>query len=105
MGKEKQTPLTLEGLVDYNEKVFLPALEHHFATKEELQEFRNEFSEFKDETRANFDAVIGKLDLLLTEKDTQHYKLQKNDQKWQLVSRKLQKHRIITPKEADEIAS
>jgi len=69
MRQEKQTPLTLEGLVDYNEKVFLPALENHFASKKDLRvveknlkdevtELRDDFVNFKDETRAYFDAVI-----------------------------------------------
>ena len=43
--KNAKKPLTLEVLAEYNQEVFLPALDAHFATKTELKEFKNEFKE------------------------------------------------------------
>ncbi|NQV12690.1 MAG: hypothetical protein HQ530_00100 [Parcubacteria group bacterium] len=42
-------PLTLRGLIVYNEKVFLPMLEKKFAGKKEFNKFRKEMLGFKKE--------------------------------------------------------
>ena len=42
-------PLTLRGLIVYNEKVFLPKLEKMFVSKKEFNEFKKEMMGFKKE--------------------------------------------------------
>jgi hypothetical protein len=69
--KSNQKPLTLDELIEYNQKVLFPFFEEHFASKEFLREnfvTKKEFQEFKNETLTNFDAIQKKLDVLLTKK-------------------------------------
>jgi len=62
MPKNKtQKPLTLDGLATYNQEVLLPAVEERFVSKKE-------FRTFKNKSLTNQDAMLKKLDILLTEK-------------------------------------
>jgi len=70
--KSNQKPLTLDELIEYNQKVLFPFLEEPFASKEFLKEnfaTKKEFQEFKNETLTNLDEIQKKLDVLLTEKN------------------------------------
>jgi hypothetical protein len=72
--KSNQKPLTLDELIEYNQKVLFPFLEEIFLTKKEFQEFKNkEFQGFKNEVLTNFDTIQKKLDVLLTEKTTRYH--------------------------------
>lgn len=68
--KSTQKPLTLETLAKYNQEVLFPALEECFVTK-------NEFNSFKNESLTNQDAMLKKLDILLTEKKVKEYQEEK----------------------------
>jgi len=59
---QKSQPLTLEILTDYNREFFIPELKEIFATKKEL-------NEFKDKTLTTLDKMLKKLDILLDEKE------------------------------------
>ena len=67
-----QKPLTLDALATYNQEVLFPAMEERFVTKKE-------FKSFKNETLTNQDAMLKKLDILLTEKKVREY--QENKEK------------------------
>lgn len=92
-----QKPLTLEVLADYNQKIFLPALEEHLVAKKE-------FNEFKDEVLTNADIMLKKLDTLLTEKKVREYREEKETKLWAIIIKSLKGHHILSPKELDEIA-
>ncbi len=72
--KISQKPLTLEGLADYTQEVLLPAMDERFVTKKGFNNFKDEMTEFKDETLTNFDKILKKLDILLTEKKVRDIK-------------------------------
>jgi len=44
-----EKPLTISSLTQYNNKVFLPALELRFVTKKDFGEFKSEMYDFKSE--------------------------------------------------------
>jgi len=86
--KSYQKPLTLNELTNYNQKVLFPFLEERFLTKKEFELFKKiDFSElkkdvdrlrddlqnFKNQSLANQDKMLKKLDLLLTEKKVREY--------------------------------
>jgi len=86
--KSYQKPLTLNELTNYNQKVLFPLLEERFLTKKEFELFKKiDFSElkkdvdrlrddlqnFKNQSLANQDKMLKKLDLLLTEKKVREY--------------------------------
>lgn len=90
-------PLTLQILTDYNQKVFLPELKECFTTK-------NEFSDFKDKIMTNFDKVLKKLDILVTEKEVKRYQREKDKQLWLIVIKALKDHDILDSKHLQKIA-
>ena len=102
--KNAKKPLTLEVLAEYNQEVFLPALDAHFATKTELKEFKKEFKEFKNENLTNQDKMLKKLDTLLIEKEAREHREEKENKLWAIIINSLKEHRILSPKELDEIA-
>ena len=102
--KVNQKPLTLGVLVEYNQKVFLPALDAHLATKTEFKEFKKEFKEFKNENLTNQDKMLKKLDTLLIEKVAREHREEKENKLWAIIIKSLKEHRILSPKELDEIA-
>jgi len=64
-----EKPLTISSLTQYNNKVFLPALELRFVTKKdfgefksEMYDFKSEMYEFKRETTTNFNDIKTRLD-------------------------------------------
>jgi len=83
----------------------LPALDAHFATKTELKEFKNEFKEFQNENLTNQDKMLKKLDTLLVEKEAREHREEKENKLWAIIINSLKEHRILSPKELDEIAS
>ncbi|MEK7160669.1 MAG: hypothetical protein AAB724_01430 [Patescibacteria group bacterium] len=95
--KSAQKPLTLEILADYNQKVFFPALDEHFTTKKE-------FNEFKDKVLTNEDKMLKKLDTLLTEKEVREYREEKENKLWAIIIKSLKEHRILSSDELDQIA-
>jgi hypothetical protein len=105
--KSNQKPLTLDELIEYNQKVLFPFLEEHFASKEFLKEnfvTKKEFQEFKNETLTNLDAIQKKLDVLLTEKTIREYRERKEKKLWQIIIKALKEHRILSQKDLKEIA-
>ncbi len=103
--QKSQKPLTLGVLIEYNQKVFFPALDEHFATKNELKEFRKEFKEFKNENLTNQDKMFKKLDTILTEMKISKYRDEKESKLWAIVIKSLKEHRILSSEELDEIAN
>lgn len=103
--KEKQPPLTLEVLVKYNQDVLFPYLHDNFSTKADIKNFvtKDTFSEFRNETTNNFDSIFKKLDILISEKEMREYYNKKEKKLWAIVLKSLEKHKIITDKEIDEI--
>jgi hypothetical protein len=105
--KSNQKPLTLDELIEYNQKVLFPFLEEHFASKEFLKEnfvTKKEFQEFKNETLTNLDAIQKKLDVLLTEKTIREYRERKEKKLWQIIIKALKEHRILSQRDLKEIA-
>jgi hypothetical protein len=103
--KSNQKPLTLDELIEYNQKVLFPFLEEIFLTKKEFQEFKNkEFQGFKNEVLTNFDAIQKKLDVLLTEKTIRECRERKEKKLWKIIIKALKEHRILSQKELEEIA-
>ena len=95
--KKNQNSLTLEELVNYNQGIFLPALEEIFLTKKE-------FYSFKDKTLTNQDIMLKKLDILLTEKKVRDYQEEKEKKLWAIVIKALRNHRILSSQELNKIA-
>jgi len=105
MPKNKiQKSLTLDELTTYNQEVLFPALEERFVTKKEFRSFKNEFKFFKNESLTNQDAMLKKLDILLTEKKVREYQEEKEKKLWAIIIKSLKEHRILSPKELEEIA-
>jgi hypothetical protein len=105
MPKNKiQKPLTLDGLATYNQEVLFPALEERFVTKKEFNGFKKEFKDFKNESLTNQDAMLKKLDILLTEKKVREYQEEKEKKLWAIIIKSLKEHRILSPEELEEIA-
>jgi hypothetical protein len=105
--KSNQKPLTLDELIEYNQKVLFPFLEEHFASKEFLKEnfvTKKEFQEFKNETLTNLDAIQKKLDVLLTEKTIREYRERKEKKLWQIIIKAIKEHRILSQRDLKEIA-
>ena len=95
--KKKSEPLTLKAFVDYNQKVLLPVLEEKFATKEE-------FNDFKDSSLTNQDALLKKMDILLTEKEVTEYQKEKERKLWIIIINSLKEHRILSTGEMEKIS-
>jgi len=102
--RASQKPLTLEVLVDYNQKIFLPALEENLVSKKEFNGLSKEFIEFKDKVLTNEDTIIKKLETLLTEKKVREYREEKENKLWAIIIKSLKEHRILSTEELDEIA-
>lgn len=49
MAKDKEKPLTLNGLIEYNKEVLFPFLKETFVGKKEFRKFKNDMMGFKDE--------------------------------------------------------
>ncbi|NCF75409.1 MAG: hypothetical protein GWO87_02910 [Xanthomonadaceae bacterium] len=117
-------PLTLEELIKYNQEVFLPALENHFATKKEFNglkiefnnlklefndlrdefyEFKNEFKEFKEASLRNQDAILKKIDILIQEKTVIDYQKKKERKMFEIIIGALEKKNILNNKQIKEI--
>lgn len=97
MKKGSQKPLTLEVLDDYNQKVFLPALNERLATK-------TEFKEFKNNSLTNRDKMLKKLDILLTEKKVREYREEKESKLWAIIIKSLKEHRILSSRELSPLS-
>lgn len=98
--KQKKTnskPLTLDVLAKYNKEILFPEMKEVFATK-------TEFKEFKNETLTNQDAMLKKLDTLLTEKTVREYQEDKEKKLWVVVIKALKEHRILSPNDLQAIA-
>lgn len=104
--KNKQTPLTLEGLAGYNQKVLLPALGEIVATKDDIKNFvtKQDFSDFKNETLTTLDKMLKKLDILLSEKGVREYQEKKQKKLWAIVIKALRDNQILNRKDLEEIA-
>ena len=120
-----QKPLTLDALATYNQEVLFPAMEERFVTKKEFKSLETEisglkidtksinkkvgnlateFKSFKNETLTNQDAMLKKLDILLTEKKVREYQENKEKKLWAIIIKALKEHRILSSKELKEIA-
>ncbi len=64
--KSLKKPLTLEELMNYNDKVFIPALEERFVSKKEFQDFQ-------DKNFKILDAILKKSDILIKEKEIKQF--------------------------------
>jgi len=115
---KKEKPLTLEVLADYNQEVLFPAMEERFVVKRDFNELKGDFNElkgdfnelkkdfkeFKNESLGNQDAMLKKLDILITEKEARAYQEEKEKKLWALVIKALKDHNILSPKELEEIS-
>lgn len=104
MEKENQKPLTLDQLVEYNQKALFSFLEERFLTTKEFRIFRKEFEDFKNESLTNQDATLKKLDILLEEKDIRQYQEEKHKKLWAIIIKALKEHRILSPQDLEQIA-
>ena len=101
---KNQTPLTLEGLVSYNQEILFPFLRENFVSNKKFDKFENEINEFRNETLTNFDAMGKKLDILLTEKEVRQYQDEKQKKLWLVVIKALKKHNILSSEELEKIS-
>jgi len=101
---EKQEPLTLDGLIKYNQDVLFPYLEETFAGKKEFNEFKNEMTGFKNESLTNQDAILKKLDILLDEKEVKEFQEKKQKKILAIHNESLKRHQILSPEESAQIA-
>ena len=92
----KETPLTLQQLVGYSQEILFPAMEERFATKSELENFRNQ-------TLSNHDQIFKKLDILLTEKEVGEYQKGKERKMWLIMIGAMKRSNILTLKELETI--
>lgn len=67
----RQKPLTLNDLVNYNQKILFPMLKSQFVSQ-------SDFNDFKNDTTNNFDSVLKKLDTLLDEKKVREFQEEKH---------------------------
>ena len=132
MEQENQKPLTLDDLAKYNQEVLIPAMEEVFVTKKEfsglgkkvdridnkvdaldnkvdgleskLDNLESEFQNFKNESLTNQDAILKKLDTLMTEKTVREYQEQKTKKLWAVVIKALREHNILSQKDMQRIA-
>lgn len=95
--KSKSEPLTLEALADYGQNVLLPAMDEHFATKKE-------FNEFKNSSLANQDAMLKKLDILLAEKKVGAYQKERETELLAIIIKSLKEHSILSLSELERIS-
>jgi len=98
MENNKEKPLTLNQLAEYNRTVLFPAMEERFLTKKE-------FETFKNETLTNMDDIIKKLDILIAEKEVREYQEIKHKKLWAIMIKALREHQILSSKELEEINS
>ena len=99
MSKDKnknQKPLTLDVLAAYNQEVLLPAMEECFLTKKEFKDFKNESLTVQD-------AMLKKLDILLTEKTVREYQEKKEKKLLAIIIKALKEHQILSAKELKAI--
>ena len=122
--KSQNLPLTLETMVDYNQKVLFPFLKETFLTKNEfnnhktefnilkedvkgikteVSELKDEFKEFKNTSLTNFDAILKKLDIVITEKEVKKYQREKDKKMWLIIIKALEEHDILKQKHLTEI--
>lgn len=94
---QSEKPLTLEVLVDYNQKVLFPFMKETFATKKELYELRNDMT-------TNFDKVFQQLKILMTEKEMRIYQRNKDKKLWLYIIKVLKEKNILTAKHLEKIA-
>ena len=93
---KKQTPLTLEVLIDYHREIFIPELKEIFAGKKE-------FEDFKNKSLTNQDKMLKKLDILLTEKEMGELQDKKQKKLWAIIIKSLKEHDILSSKELEDI--
>ncbi|MEK7658689.1 MAG: hypothetical protein AAB352_02370 [Patescibacteria group bacterium] len=107
---KKQEPLTLDGLVKYNQDVLFPYFKETFAGKKEftdfkneMTDFKNEMTDFKNENLTGQDKILKKLDILLIEKDVRDYQDKKQKKLFAIMIKSLKEHNILSSKELEEI--
>jgi len=105
MATKKEKPLTLQGLVKYNQEVLFPFLDEHFAMKKDLDKFtlKNDFNDFKDKSLSNQDKILGKLDTLLQEKKIGDAQDKRQKEVLKIHNNALKKNKILTEQEVVEI--
>jgi len=69
MENEIRKALTFDQLVEYDQKVLLPAIDEIVNERTKNFVTKDEFNGFKDKTADNFDHVFKKLDILLEGED------------------------------------
>ena len=97
MKNNSQKPLTLEVLASYNREVLFPWMQETFATKTELEDFKNK-------TLTSQDNMLKKLDILLAEKTLGEHQEKREKKMWAIIIKALQEHRILSSKQLEEIS-
>ena len=101
---KNQKLLTLDTLASYNQEVLFPWMQDNLVAKKAFGGLRKEFKDFKNESLTNQDAMLKKINILLTEKTVREHQEKKEKKFWAIIVRALQEHRILSPRKLQEIA-
>lgn len=126
--KTEEKPLTLAGLVVYNKKILLPALDQRFERIEDRLDGHDEKFESiekrfdgleqrfdgmekrfdsmerrQEDMMLSFDHIFKKLDILIEDKEVRVYQHKKEKRLSQIIVESLKKKKILTKKQREEI--
>ena len=96
MAKDKEKPLTLNGLIEYNKEVLFPFLKETFVGKKEFRKFKNDMIDFKDE-------ALEKLGNLTQEKTVGDAQDKKQKKVLEIHNNALKTSKILSDEQASEI--
>lgn len=97
METENQKPLTLDQLVEYNQRILLPAIGEMVVSKKE-------FNNFKNKIYTDIDKLFQKLDILLEDKEIREYQDKKLKQALAIMIKSLKEHQILSSRDLEQIS-
>lgn len=96
MAKDKEKPLTLNGLIEYNKEVLFPFLKETSVGKKEFRKFKNDMIGFKDE-------ALEKLGNLTQEKTVGDAQNKRQKKVLEIHNSALKANKILSEKQISEI--
>lgn len=105
MEENNQKPLTLNELAKYNQDVLFPFMQENFATKKDLNSFKDEMNEFKNEMYNFRDKAVEDLSKLTQEKTVGDAQDKRKQKVLEIHNDALKRNKILSPEEVLQIDS
>ncbi|MCX6718718.1 MAG: hypothetical protein NTY81_03940 [Candidatus Staskawiczbacteria bacterium] len=97
MAKNKKTPLTLDGLIEYDKEILFPYLHETFVVKKD-------FNKFKNTSLSKLDKILDELKSLKDEKVVKDAQDKRQKKVLEIHNDALRRNKILTDEEVVQIS-